>query len=219
MNRIGGIAALVLTSLSAGWLSVPLLDGSPKHALAAHSPVAPRVTPPGVTTGLAVRRLDSLAIAQVPEPREQPPVKTATAQAVVNREPPRQAAPRPPAEEIETRFRRELTAIVATSGRPRVLMVDPSAPAGRRQLGEGERYRDGWQLASVEDQFVTLTRGVEERRIAIFEAARDAAPMRVAQSVPITAPLAEPARIVAQATNLEAELRPRRLLARPNRQN
>lgn len=86
------------------------------------------------------------------------------------------AAP-PPPPDIAVFFRHDLTAIQRRPGGALVaLIVDLDATSGRRALGRGDVYRDGWRVAAISAQVVELRRQGEVRRINVFEAPAEVLP-------------------------------------------
>jgi hypothetical protein len=130
-----------------------------------------------------------------------------------------------PSIDIAARFQRELTAVVGSEDGVVLWMADPASPTHQRRVRAGERFRDGWWVATIDDQFVVLQRGKERRRVAIFgdepgpEVAIVGAPATTG-ALPATGP---PVLVTADgemspaatATPLDVRRTPRRQLLRP----
>jgi hypothetical protein len=82
----------------------------------------------------------------------------------------------PPAPDIATLFRRDLTAIEHGTRGAHALIVDYAEPSGRRRLRVGDVYQDGWRIARVDAQRIELRRRREVREVAVFELAPEASP-------------------------------------------
>jgi len=142
-------------------------------------------------------------------PFDQPP--TAAAPALVS--PP--SAPKvddgPSADEIARNLSQEITAIVRSSGRPQLLLLDRTNMQ-RRALAVGETYRAGWKIARIESGRIMLSRGkAPQLSVPIAFAIRPsngAIPVGPTLSTPLTSP-------TLQVAQLPAESRPRRRVTRP----
>lgn len=80
-----------------------------------------------------------------------------------------EAAPIEP--DIAEVFRTDVTAVLVEKGRRVVVIVDPSAPKGRRTLRVGAAYRDEWIVRAIDDGAIELRRGGDVRRIDLFASA------------------------------------------------
>lgn len=77
------------------------------------------------------------------------------------------AAPPILEEPIEVIFRRQVSAIIGEGRLARLVVADVSGPT-RRAYKVGDLYQDGWIVASLAPQQVTLRRGRELREIPLF---------------------------------------------------
>lgn len=76
--------------------------------------------------------------------------------------------PAPIEPDIAEAFRADVTAVLVEKGRRVVVIMDPSAPKGRRTLRVGATYRDGWKVRAIDDGAIELRRRGDVRRIDLF---------------------------------------------------
>lgn len=119
---------------------------------------APAMTHPGHTLDLLAYRLTGREAAAA----SQAAVESRTVVAAAA--PPR----RPPPPDIADVFRRDVSAVLQGAAGPVLVVVDPDGSGARRVLRTGDAYRDGWSVAGVEDQSVTLRRREEIRRVDLY---------------------------------------------------
>ena len=178
------IAPLVIlaapAAFAAGWWSMghaPLPDVV--AAVRLNAPVVPR---PGWQTASAAK-----ALAQAnPAPALAP---TAVAEA-------HPGPPPPPPPDIAVLFRRDVAAVISgPDAQPRILLAY-AGKGPRRTLRRGDRYRDGWRVASLEPRRAVLRRGSESRTVDLF----GPAPAIDASGAPIVLARAEPVEVVRRDT-------------------
>jgi hypothetical protein len=104
------------------------------------------------------------------------------------------AVPQPP--DIAQQFRDVASAIIETEGGRGVWIVD--GQQNRRLLRVGSAFKDGWRVASIRTDGVTLSRGNQRRNVDLF-----ALPMSAPAPIATTQP--ESAAIAPDATSSQSK--------------
>jgi len=138
------LGALVASSVI-GWYA-PDVFGRTEPTAAATAPAAPAI----------VHARETLAAAAFFFRTPTPPVETSTPD----------AAPIEP--DVAATFRSALTALVDERGRRVAVIVDASAPSGRRTLRVGSAFANGWRVARIAEDGVELRRRGEVRFVSAF---------------------------------------------------
>ena len=141
------LAASLLVSFGAGWLTAPTPQNS------AHARASVFAPPHHTVERAAAARTRFAALGLLPPP------------------PPEPSQPPPP--DIAVVFRRDLSAIEQTRRGYQVWVVDLNQERGRRSIRVGGVYQDGWRVASIRPQSVELRRRGELRRVAVFDLPTD----------------------------------------------
>lgn len=128
---------------------------------------------------------------------------------------PAAAAPKPDqgpgADEIARSLSQDITAIVRSNGRSRLLLLDRTT-FQRRTVSVGEIYRAGWKIARIEPDRIVLTRGKAPPLSVPIAFSLRAAPGQMPVGPFLASPSLSSDR---QAAQVQTESRPRRRVTRP----
>lgn len=136
------LAASIVGGLSTGWFIAP----APEHEQRSAASPLPVVYHGGAEAASARTRLLALGFGAVDMaiPDEPPPL------------------------DVAVLFRRDLTAIEQRADGRVVWIVDLTQGFGRRSLRVGDVYQDGWRVARIDAQTITLRRRRETRTVAAY---------------------------------------------------
>jgi hypothetical protein len=79
-------------------------------------------------------------------------------------------------EPIELIFRRSISAVIGEGGGINLVIVDPKQPNERKSFKVGQEFRDGWKIAGITPQLITLKKRDVLKEIPLFAGSKPVSP-------------------------------------------